>query len=53
MSSPTVERRVPTGSRDAASTGTFWERSGAVLFLWSIPLLAFVLVMLNVGGHGS
>ena len=53
MTSPTIERPVPAGSREAAPTGTFWERNGAILFLWSIPLLAFVLVMLNVGGQGS
>jgi len=53
MSTPTIERRVPTGSREPDSAGTVWEESGALLFLWSIPVIAFVLVMLNVGVHGS
>ena len=51
MSSPTVERG-PTVSR-GPSPGTVWERLVAVLFLWSIPVVAFVLVMLSSGGHGS
>ena len=53
MSTPTFEHHRPTGSRVPASTDTLWERSVAMVLLRIIPVVAFVLAMLQAGGHTS